>query len=232
MKAEPNTDDWRLKFSEHYSQTLAKPGLSGRILLDTHYVIERPFGSEAIFPSVLEVGAGSGAHFGFVRHRFERYLMTDASPHFVGQMREKFAAQPRVAVAQSDAAVLEFEDNSFDRLVATHVLEHLYQPHLVLREWNRVIRPGGVLSLILPCDPGLAWRIGRHFGPRRAALKSGLPYDFFMARDHVNSFFTLVELIRYYFADRDESWWPFRFASADLNLIYGVNITVSKPVPP
>jgi phosphatidylethanolamine/phosphatidyl-N-methylethanolamine N-methyltransferase len=65
--------------------------------------------------------------------------------------------------------MLSVPSASFDRLIATHVLEHLPKPERVLREWARVVRPGGTLSLILPCDPGLARRLGRHFGPHPQA---------------------------------------------------------------
>src|SRR3546814_1644399 len=72
---------------------------------------------------------------------------------------------------------------SVDRLIACHVLEHLHHPHDVLREWYRVLRKGGVLSILLPCDPGVLWRVGRMFGPRANAERAGIEYDYWMARE-------------------------------------------------
>ena len=109
-----------------------------------------------------------------------------------------------IVVAVEDATKLSFENASFDRLIATHVLEHLYRPHEVLREWARVLRPGGTLSIVLPCDPGLLWRIGRRFGPRARAHAQGIPYDYAMAREHVNSITNLVTFINYYFSDIEQ----------------------------
>jgi SAM-dependent methyltransferase len=39
---------------------------------------------------------------------------------------------------------------SFDFLLASHVVEHLANPLAALRAWARVLRPGGVLVLLLP----------------------------------------------------------------------------------
>ena len=40
-------------------------------------------------------------------------------------------------------------------MIAAYVLEHLPMPHDVLRDWFRVVKPGGVQSMGLPCNQ--AW---------------------------------------------------------------------------
>jgi len=123
---------------------------------------------------------------------------------------------------------LSYADNSFDRLIATHVLEHIYQPHLALKEWRRVVRNGGVISILIPTDPGIAWRLGRHFGPRKNAIAQGIAYDYVMAREHVNPCNNLVAMLRHYFPERTESWWPFAIPSIDLNLFFVCHVVVRK----
>jgi len=112
------------------------------------------------------------------------------------------------------------------RVIATHVLEHLINPHEILREWTRVIKPGGTLSLVLPCDPGFAWRFGRMIGVRKRAETAGLEYDYWMAREHVNSIYNLNTFINYYYKDVKATWWPLRVPLPDLNLIYAANIKI------
>jgi len=73
----------------------------------------------------------------------------------------------------------------------------------------------------------LMWRLGRLFGPRRRARSTGLDYDYWMAREHVNPIHNLVGFIEYYFEDITEEWWPMRLPLPDLNLIYAVNIRKS-----
>ena len=45
---------------------------------------------------------------------------------------------------------LPFADNTFDAAVCTQVLEHLAEPEAVLREIQRVLKPGGILVLVAP----------------------------------------------------------------------------------
>lgn len=215
-------------YIENYDQQNAGPSLSGRMMQWGHAALEGMLPVSYSAPRVLEVGAGSGHHYRYVTHRLESYVMTDASPRMLEHAASTYAAQAasgRLHLQQQDAKRLTFEDQSFDRLIATHVLEHIPDPVVALREWNRVVKPGGLISLILPCDPGVLWRLGRCFGPRRAALRVGLPYDYLMAAEHVNSIFNLRTFIRYHFEAVIESWYPFKVPLADVNLFYCCHIT-------
>jgi SAM-dependent methyltransferase len=45
-------------------------------------------------------------------------------------------------------------DDSYDALLASHVLEHLANPFGALAEWERVVRPGGHILLVVPHRDG------------------------------------------------------------------------------
>ena len=49
-----------------------------------------------------------------------------------------------------DAQKLTFPDESFDLLTASDVLEHLPDEAAALREWRRILKPGGVLIVFVP----------------------------------------------------------------------------------
>jgi ubiquinone/menaquinone biosynthesis C-methylase UbiE len=226
-----DTEIWTGKHAGEYESSNYGKGLSGFVMRSSHRLIEKDFRQNVHFGRVLEVGSGPGVHLGFVQHGFDEYYITDMSPDMLEHARQKnknYAAAGDIVYRTEDATRLSFADNSFDRLVASHVLEHLYRPHEVLAEWLRVLRPGGTLSIVLPCDPGAMWRLGRCFGPRSSGIKRGLPYDYVMALEHVNPITNLVAIIRHMFEERQEKWWPLRIASTDLNLIYTVNIIVGK----
>jgi ubiquinone/menaquinone biosynthesis C-methylase UbiE len=226
MRAEPSFADYQRQFEENYDKLNYARNMASRVLAHSHVVLENAWGENDHFAEVLEVGAGSGRHLETVRHGFDAYWLTDANPNMLAQAKERHGEDNRIKYQVEDSTQLSFADDTFDRLIATHVLEHIVDPHDVLREWTRVIRPGGVLSLVLPCDPGLAWRVGRCFGVRQRAEDAGIDYDYWMAREHVNSIFNLVTFVHYYYDDYRESWWPLRVPFADLNLIYAVNIRV------
>jgi len=213
------------RWLSNYNRSNYDSGLSASVLRNTHSLIERPFGPDTLLPKVLEVGAGTLAHLPFVRHRFHKYIASDADQLVLDSVKD--AQLPEgVELLRLDGNSLPFEDNSFDRLIATHVLEHVPSPHLALQEWVRVLKPGGVLSLILPCDPGFAWRLGRHLGPRKQAERAGLPYDYYMAREHINSIFNLHQILSFHFPKRQVTWWPTRLPFPDVNLIYAGNFYV------
>jgi len=45
---------------------------------------------------------------------------------------------------------IPYPDGTFDFLVNEHVLEHLPDPITALKEWMRVMKPGGILFITLP----------------------------------------------------------------------------------
>lgn len=221
----PDFDAMTAAWAGAYDASNYDANMAGSVLMRSHHLLERDYGPERHFGEVLEIGAGTMVHLGAIRHTFDRYIASDMNPALIAAASRR-PLRPGVELQQLSGGALPFADASFDRLIATHVLEHIPEPHLALAEWARVLKPGGTLSLILPCDPGLAWRLGRHFGPRRRAEAAGLPYDYYMAREHVNPIHNLVQLVRYHLPDRREAWWPLHLPSVDLNLIYCVNATV------
>jgi SAM-dependent methyltransferase len=57
-------------------------------------------------------------------------------------------ALPVDIVAPGDE--LPVEDGSQDFVVSSHVLEHFTNPVKALLEWDRVVRPGGIIFMIVP----------------------------------------------------------------------------------
>ncbi len=43
-----------------------------------------------------------------------------------------------------------FEDNTFDEILASHILEHLDKPFEIMKELHRILKPGGKLIVKVP----------------------------------------------------------------------------------
>jgi ubiquinone/menaquinone biosynthesis C-methylase UbiE len=97
----------------------------------------------------LELGVGTGRiALPFIQAGYS-YTGIDISDAMMDRLREKLANDPAAStynyeLRQADATRLPFDDNSFDVVIAFHVL-HLVGDRLqTLREVKRVLRPGGV----------------------------------------------------------------------------------------
>lgn len=212
-----------LSYIQSYDTNNTGQTLAGSFLQRSHELLEKTLPVGVVNGRVLEVGAGSGHHLPYLKNKFDQYVMTDGSDDMLKIAAKKYSEQlsdKSLIIEKQDATSLSYSDQSFDRLIATHVLEHLPNPVEVLKEWNRVVRPNGVISIVLPCDPGMLWRLGRHLGPRRNAKKAGISYDYLQAAEHVNSIFNLVVFIQHHFDHLSEMWYPARIPVADVNLFY------------
>lgn len=220
---------WQNAAPSLYERTYyAENSLVARVNNAGHRMAEAPFGPESFFGSVLEVGAGTGRHLQHVRHRFDRYVMTDLSADMLALARYRYRDCAGLQFETADATNLSYPDASFDRVISIYNLEHLPQPHHVLREWRRVLKPGGTLSIAIPLDGGVAWRLGRYLTTRRAFAREGLDLDYIIAREHINPSYNLISLIRHYFVQRKEAWYPFGIPLVDINLVYCCELRIEE----
>ena len=112
--------------------------------------------------AVLEVGCGPGWLWEQVQSDAPadlRLTLTDLSPGMVEEARRRVGPLPRFAGAQflpADVMALPFADDSFDAVLACHMLYHVPDPALALGEMLRVLRPGGRLAVTTNGEDNMA----------------------------------------------------------------------------
>lgn len=96
---------------------------------------------------ILEIGCSGGP----LLQRLRSTGYTDLTGIDVSEAGIAVAQQRGIPnVSCMDGANLTFADNSFDLVVASDVLEHIQDEAQALREWTRVLRPGGKLLVFVP----------------------------------------------------------------------------------
>lgn len=173
--------------------------------------------------SILEVGAGSGNYRSHANPSFSRYVELD--------VREilQLEKTPRVQRIMGDAHDLSrFRANTFDRLVATCVLVHLDNPLKALREWRRVVKQGGSLTIYVPPEAGLLVRWVRRLVTWRAPAAAGLDARRIASLQHKFSYFYLEAIIQETFRGDlvRRRTIPFQIFEFDMALFHVFEITL------
>src|SRR5258708_28134915 len=108
---------------------------------------------------ILDMGCGAG------RHAFELYRRganvvafdmdqqeLDGVERMFGAMRleGEVPAEATARTVRGDALELPFEDDTFDKNIASEVLEHIPDDMRAMAELLRVLKPGGQMSVTVP----------------------------------------------------------------------------------
>lgn len=100
---------------------------------------------------VLEVGAGAARFSRAIAGQLPAWHAHACDIDRVGLLHGS-AADHNLCVAQADMTALPYTSGVFDAVVLFDVLEHLKQPQPAVRELARVLRPGGILHALVPCE--------------------------------------------------------------------------------
>ena len=212
------------KINNLYSKYLYT-GILGSLMKYCHRELEKKLPARN-YKKILEIGAGSEPHIKYIKNKNVSYYILE---------KTKFKPIKKIESGKIfykfyKGKKIPFKKSTFDRVILSHVLEHVPNPENFLFEVMNTLKKGGTLSISLPADPGLIYRLSRllnKFFIAKGKLKmSSLEYDYSNAIEHINSIFNLVDIIRHNYKDKIvEDFLPFKIKLIDLNLFYNVHIT-------
>jgi demethylmenaquinone methyltransferase/2-methoxy-6-polyprenyl-1,4-benzoquinol methylase len=103
--------------------------------------------------TVLDVGCGTGFATEGLLARTEHVHGLDQSTHQLERAFSKFGRHGPVKFYRGDAERLPFKDDSFDALWSSGSIEYWPNPVAALREFSRVVKPGGTVLVVGPDAP-------------------------------------------------------------------------------
>ena len=210
-------------YNNIYTELQSK-GLQGWFHSKSHKSLENKIvnrNAKEKSPFILEVGGNIGEHIKYVRSSFAKYLLTDLREiNFISN-------DSRVSFECFNVQHIPYPDNTFDRVICTCLLHHVENLNLALKEMLRVTKKDGTISILLPCDPGLVYRVAKVIGPNRVWRKHGiLNPSFFHYSQHRNHFPGIKSSIKEIYFNEKIHWkyWPLKFSSWNLNMFTVVTI--------
>lgn len=123
---------------------------------------------------LLDIGAGLGRHAFEAFRRGADTVAVDLRHDDLTACRATFAAMAEAGEAlpgagagavRGSVTALPFADGSFDRAIASEVLEHVPDDVAALAELARVVRPGGTIAVTVPAwlAEAVCWRLSEDY---------------------------------------------------------------------
>src|SRR4051794_8680317 len=128
---------WRL------AAALSSAGISNQMIYDE---IIRTVRLHGVFGDALDFGAGKG-HISKIllqTNKHRSICAVDVIP------RPDDLPKEIVWLSVDLNGPVPRPDGSYDLIVAVEIIEHLENPRFVVREWTRLLRPGGVIVMSTP----------------------------------------------------------------------------------
>lgn len=141
----------KFQFRNHSDELKTSRKLGYNVFSNAHSRNDN-FGRKA-----FELCKGKGLEIGALHKPFDLdaeliYLDRDHTE----VLRNQYKNDPRVNDIQQVQIVWNsptypfFDDNAFDFVINSHVLEHVTNPGRQIEEWMRIVTPGGILYMVVP----------------------------------------------------------------------------------
>jgi len=100
--------------------------------------------------TVIDIGCGPGIMVEKLLNRGFKVVGLDIAPQMIKQCRTRFGQNPNASFAVASAQQIPCPNQSADVLLAMGLMEYLNDENLVLAEFTRVLKPGGITLITYP----------------------------------------------------------------------------------
>lgn len=113
--------------------------------------------------SCLEMGIAEGAGIERLLSRFNNVTVVDASEEAISMVKKTFK-DTTLTTVKSYFEDMDFGTEKFDTLLMAHILEHVDDPQVVLRQAKKFVSKDGVMIIDVPNGNSLHRQIGVKMG--------------------------------------------------------------------
>lgn len=154
--------------------------------------------------SILELGCGNGSHW---EGRIDKLpkgcklILSDFSDGMLDLVKEKYSSlYNNVSFSKIDIQSIPFDANSFDVVIANHMLFHVPDLNKALLEVRRVLKNGGYFYSATDGNGGMRPFLHeaiKKFNPESKAFTEQLPFNLQNGSEILKRYFTSVERLDY-----------------------------------
>ena len=152
---------------------------------------------------ILELGCGNGNHWEGKIDTIPNgcsLVLSDFSEGMLDLVREKFSTNKNVSIKQIDIQEIPFEDETFDVVIANHMLFHVPDLNKALLEVKRVLKVDGVFYSATDGNGGMRPFLHNaivRFEPTSTAFTEQLPFNLQNGCEILNKYFKNVQRFDY-----------------------------------
>lgn len=153
--------------------------------------------------SILELGCGNGSHW---EGKIEtlptgcKLILSDFSDGMLDLVKEKYSEYKNVTFQKIDIQSIPFDENSFDIIIANHMLFHVPDLNKALSEVQRVLKKGGYFYSATDGNGGMRPFLHeaiKKFDATSEAFTEKLPFNLQNGSEILSRYFPNVEKFEY-----------------------------------
>lgn len=152
---------------------------------------------------ILELGCGNASHW---ENKIESLpngcslILSDFSDGMIKLIKQKFNDKKNIFIKKIDIQEIPFENDTFDVVIANHMLFHVSNLDKALREVKRVLKKNGVFYAATDGNGGMRPFLHEaivKFDPESIAFTELLPFNLQNGSDILLKYFTDVKRLDY-----------------------------------
>lgn len=152
---------------------------------------------------ILELGCGNGSQWA---NQIEKLpsncilVLSDFSEGMVNLVRDHFVRYPNVLAAKIDIQNIPFPDDSFDIVIANHMLYHVPDIDTAISEVRRVLRSDGKFYTSTNGNGGMTsylYQARKQVNPTTSAISEGFSFSLQNGAAYLNKYFSSVQCYQY-----------------------------------